>query len=395
MRSSEACAAPHGRNMRRGRHPNYERRSRPGNIAPAPSSNGNIGSTSSGVDKAESCSSKVVADCSSHSATSSSLGHFDEKSGTVPKIKWGNLDDDALVISKCCADSSGNALVGCSQLASLNDGSAVNISGALLNISVEESAAAIDPLPEKTAYESISRESHEENCREVTEIPREDLMGASGNVSCCADDGEAHVESLNTSHCEDGVDSATSTISCAPCSSVVSHEMSLPESQSFNNNHQDSELALSMLPVIANAPTEESLSTAGNAPLPLDNVVATIEEHLPLKDDITVIDDGRDESKERFRQRLWCFLFENLNRAIDELYLLCELECDIEQMDEATLVLDEAGSDFKELKSRVEDFEHCKRLPSQLVRDGMARPDHRRPHALSWEVTRCLPLYFS
>jgi len=63
------------------------------------------------------------------------------------------------------------------------------------------------------------------------------------------------------------------------------------------------------------------------------------------------------ESKERFRQRLWCFLFENLNRAIDELYLLCELECDVEQMKEAGVVLEEALSDFKELKSRVEGFD--------------------------------------
>ncbi|GJN11136.1 hypothetical protein PR202_ga29306 [Eleusine coracana subsp. coracana] len=60
------------------------------------------------------------------------------------------------------------------------------------------------------------------------------------------------------------------------------------------------------------------------------------------------------ESKERFRQRLWCFLFENLNRAVDELYLLCELECDMEQINESILVLEEAISDFQELKSRAE-----------------------------------------
>ncbi|PNY15203.1 hypothetical protein L195_g011895, partial [Trifolium pratense] len=63
------------------------------------------------------------------------------------------------------------------------------------------------------------------------------------------------------------------------------------------------------------------------------------------------------ESKERFRQRLWCFLFENLNRSVDELYLLCELECDLEQMKEAILVLQESASDFQELITRVEEFE--------------------------------------
>nr|GMC69639.1 uncharacterized protein LOC109193559 isoform X2 [Ipomoea batatas] len=96
------------------------------------------------------------------------------------------------------------------------------------------------------------------------------------------------------------------------------------------------------------------------------------------------------ESKERFRQRLWCFLFENLNRAVDELYLLCELECDMEQTKEAILVLEEAASDFKELNSRVKEFEKMKRTSSRVI-DGaplIMKSDHRRPHALSWEVRR-------
>ncbi|CAK7323248.1 unnamed protein product [Dovyalis caffra] len=96
------------------------------------------------------------------------------------------------------------------------------------------------------------------------------------------------------------------------------------------------------------------------------------------------------ESKERFRERLWCFLFENLNRAVDELYLLCELECDVEQMKEAVLVLEEAASDFKELTTRVQEFENVKRSSPQSI-DGppiSLKSDHRRPHALSWEVRR-------
>ncbi|CAK8563221.1 unnamed protein product [Lathyrus sativus] len=95
------------------------------------------------------------------------------------------------------------------------------------------------------------------------------------------------------------------------------------------------------------------------------------------------------ESRERFRQRLWCFLFENLNRSVDELYLLCELECDLEQMKEAILVLEESASDFKELIARVEEFEKVKK--SSQVIDGVPailKSDHRRPHALSWEVRR-------
>ncbi|CAD6217363.1 unnamed protein product [Miscanthus lutarioriparius] len=96
------------------------------------------------------------------------------------------------------------------------------------------------------------------------------------------------------------------------------------------------------------------------------------------------------ESKERFRQRLWCFLFENLNRAVDELYLLCELECDMEQINESILVLEEAISDFQELKSRAEHFDNTKKSPG-VPKEGMpmaVKADHRRPHALSWEVRR-------
>ncbi|XP_047337958.1 S phase cyclin A-associated protein in the endoplasmic reticulum-like isoform X2 [Impatiens glandulifera] len=99
---------------------------------------------------------------------------------------------------------------------------------------------------------------------------------------------------------------------------------------------------------------------------------------------------GSADCKERFRQRLWCFLFENLNRAVDELYLLCELECDLEQVKEAILVLQESALDFKELKSRVEEFEKLKKSSSQLT-DGpltIMKSDHRRTHALSWEVRR-------
>lgn len=108
------------------------------------------------------------------------------------------------------------------------------------------------------------------------------------------------------------------------------------------------------------------------------------------------IDKNGDESKERFRERLWCFLFENLNRAIDELYLLCELECDWEQMKEAILVLEEAASDFRDLNSRVEEFEKVKKSSSHIV-DGAPltmKSDHRRPHALSWEVSTLVCLLF-
>ncbi|MED6221115.1 hypothetical protein PIB30_051254 [Stylosanthes scabra] len=127
------------------------------------------------------------------------------------------------------------------------------------------------------------------------------------------------------------------------------------------------------------ASIEVRASRHGNA----ENL-ASNSQNLSSSEDV-----DSNESKERFRQRLWCFLFENLNRSVDELYLLCELECDLEQMKEAILVLEEAASDFKELITRVEEFEKVKKSSQTL--DGVPvilKSDHRRPHALSWEVRR-------
>ncbi|KAL3513098.1 hypothetical protein ACH5RR_025815 [Cinchona calisaya] len=135
--------------------------------------------------------------------------------------------------------------------------------------------------------------------------------------------------------------------------------------------------------------TEESIvvTSVGNFECQPVDVVLNDLKKAQIVDHI---DENGDESKERFRERLWCFLFENLNRAIDELYLLCELECDLEQMKEAILVLEEAASDFRELNSRVEDFEKVRKSSSDIL-DGAPltmKSDHRRPHALSWEVRR-------
>jgi hypothetical protein len=65
-----------------------------------------------------------------------------------------------------------------------------------------------------------------------------------------------------------------------------------------------------------------------------------------------------------------------------------ELECDMEQINESILVLEEAISDFQELKSRAEHFDSAKKYPS-VPKEGMPmalKADHRRPQALSWEV---------
>lgn len=47
-----------------------------------------------------------------------------------------------------------------------------------------------------------------------------------------------------------------------------------------------------------------------------------------------------------FRQKLWYYLFRNMNHAIDELYCMCELESSIEQGELADRVLKSCSLDF-------------------------------------------------
>lgn len=65
-------------------------------------------------------------------------------------------------------------------------------------------------------------------------------------------------------------------------------------------------------------------------------------------------------------------------------------------MKEAILVLDEAGIDFKELKSRVDGVAKVKKAPalpspqssasSRSSVSGVVEKQQRRPHAIAWEV---------
>lgn len=330
----------------------------------------------------------------------------------VSKIKWGDLDDASLILNKCTVYSHGTSKVGCGHGALLDDEAAVNVdalkAGAPHSPSEKERAAATsedaEPCPDEMISKSVTEESLEENCREVDETPPEDLtlIGSNAEVSfsndVAASFGKAHDKLTESSQYEGGDDSAVATTSGAPCHSVAPKEEMMPERQGPDDKLQNAVINISKVPIVSNtshtsSSLQDLIPRSDHDCQPKNDLTVINEVKVSLKEGLEVVDDpggvGQEESKERFRQRLWCFLFENLNRAVDELYLLCELECDMEQIEEAILVLDEAGSDFRELKSRVEGFESSKRLPSQMTRDGMtvnARTDHRRPHALSWEV---------
>ncbi|EYU23579.1 hypothetical protein MIMGU_mgv1a000155mg [Erythranthe guttata] len=181
------------------------------------------------------------------------------------------------------------------------------------------------------------------------------------NIACTDNEEEAMTTSANSS-CESGLPD----ISVAPL--IDNSDILLQENEEPGTSGES---------ILA-----DSVEECGNQECKEDSV-----DLLDAQTADAIDSDATGESKERFRERLWCFLFENLNRAVDELYLLCELECDLDQMKEASLVLEEAASDFRELKSRIEKFEKSKRASSRGA-DGallMVQSDHRRPHALSWE----------
>lgn len=333
-----------------------------------------------------------------------------DKSDVVHKIKWGDLEDDALLphhentvgAGIKFGDIGNDNLVACRKNVDNH-----NLVSPLTCANPQENSlvAAADA----DADADICRNKVSEmNCTEVNEISLEDdeviivndkKVDPDVEVSICKDihtkdDNPENDDRLGTGPSGEDVgivvklqgpviipDAGNSDISEVPITNrgsstaAISQSTKLvPPKKSGPDFSGDSTFT---------GPTEDQGG-------PSDG---TIHDDMQNTQIMNALGEGQTvESKERFRQRLWCFLFENLNRAVDELYLLCELECDVEQMKEANLVLEEAASDFRELNVRVEDFENVKRSTPQII-DGAPitlKSEHRRPHALSWEVRRMM-----
>ncbi|XVF08971.1 hypothetical protein REPUB_Repub07fG0050400 [Reevesia pubescens] len=324
-----------------------------------------------------------------------------DKAHIVHKIKWGDLEDDVLVAHHennvgaeiKFGDIGDDNLLGRRKhgntFNSLSGSSCTNLEENTVEVSMDVGSHSCKASP-LTPKDEIM----EETCKEVNEISSEVVEAQTGNVKIISeDDGykEIHTELIK----DNQVDSIF--LSCQASGTAVGPEV--PDVTLEVGKPKISEVS-----IIDGVSSLEMVSQDAVSPLPENSGPETLRESVMTdciqegrKPDlskaqiITALGDvDAGESKERFRERLWCFLFENLNRAVDELYLLCELECDLEQMKEAILVLEEAASDFKELTTRVEEFENVKKSSSQLV-DSVSitlKSDHRRPHALSWEVRR-------
>ncbi|KAM1186535.1 hypothetical protein FF1_015677 [Malus domestica] len=330
-----------------------------------------------------------------------------DNSEVVAKIKWGDLEGDGLALP--CANLVGakikfGAIGDDNLVVSSEHGnghkfvSSTNLQKSTL---VAESVDAKDQLCEDKCKDQLC----EDKCKEVNIISSEKAEELILNEKRLdLDYSTSNCKDIDTEHVEVVADDSLSASPLAGEEAVTVEKCQTPVVLPEVGDHEIPEVS-----VITGDSIEVHVSEdKGLIPPKRDHGISEVSTYTASDEDHEGTQCGMihdmsnsqnmsalgecdtDESKERFRQRLWCFLFENLNRAVDELYLLCELECDVEQMKEAILVLEEAASDFRDLSTRVEDFEEIKRSSSQII-DGVPitlKSDHRRPHALSWEVRR-------
>uniref|UniRef100_A0A1A7WK40 S phase cyclin A-associated protein in the ER n=1 Tax=Iconisemion striatum TaxID=60296 RepID=A0A1A7WK40_9TELE len=100
------------------------------------------------------------------------------------------------------------------------------------------------------------------------------------------------------------------------------------------------------------------------------------------------LDKGSDKSPTKVRQprkvdlraRYWAFLFENLRRAVDEIYVTCESDQSVLECKEVLMMLDNYVRDFKALIDWIQLQEKLENTDAQ-----------NRPTSLAWEVRKMSP----
>ncbi|XP_043933400.1 S phase cyclin A-associated protein in the endoplasmic reticulum [Protopterus annectens] len=89
---------------------------------------------------------------------------------------------------------------------------------------------------------------------------------------------------------------------------------------------------------------------------------------------------SRQPRKVDLRARYWAFLFENLRRAVDEIYVTCESDQSVVECKEVLMMLDNYVRDFKALIDWIELQEKLEKTDAQ-----------NRPTSLAWEVRKMSP----
>lgn len=345
-------------------------------------------------------------------STSTGNENVTEKKPDMVRIKWGDLEDDVLAsghgssaVEIKFGEIGDDDLAMCGKSRNVYDLGSCNLSqnDPVVDINVEEGVDAACDTCHKSSLSPIEG-SLGDNCKDICEVTLNDVK-----TTTTSKEIDTKLTHLHKDLAENDVEPTNTDSLCAEevsddefqCSSIGESakivEIQAPilldgDDVALSAARADDVDANSV--VIAEnselvSSDQSPLEVSGN-PNSVDLPNGTSTNNLTKAPRCALGEPEEGESRERFRERLWCFLFENLNRAIDELYLLCELECDLEQVKEAILVLQEAESDFRELNIRVQEFEKMKKNSSQSA-SGAAmstKGDHRRPHALSWEVRR-------
>nr|XP_055047817.1 S phase cyclin A-associated protein in the endoplasmic reticulum isoform X4 [Misgurnus anguillicaudatus] len=102
----------------------------------------------------------------------------------------------------------------------------------------------------------------------------------------------------------------------------------------------------------------------------------------------SILDKGAEKSPTKTRQprkvdlraRYWAFLFDNLRRAVDEIYVTCESDQSVVECKEVLMMLDNYVRDFKALIDWIQLQEKLENTDAQ-----------NRPTSLAWEVRKMSP----
>ncbi|XP_026058749.1 S phase cyclin A-associated protein in the endoplasmic reticulum-like isoform X4 [Carassius auratus] len=103
---------------------------------------------------------------------------------------------------------------------------------------------------------------------------------------------------------------------------------------------------------------------------------------------VAILDKGPEKSPTKTRQprkvdlraRYWAFLFDNLRRAVDEIYVTCESDQSVVECREVLMMLDNYVRDFKALIDWIQLQEKLEKTDAQ-----------NRPTSLAWEVRKMSP----
>ncbi|XP_057691782.1 S phase cyclin A-associated protein in the endoplasmic reticulum isoform X1 [Corythoichthys intestinalis] len=113
-------------------------------------------------------------------------------------------------------------------------------------------------------------------------------------------------------------------------------------------------------------------STAVESKSPAGALLDKATEKSPTK--------ARQPRKVDLRARYWAFLFDNLRRAVDEIYVTCESDQSVVECKEVLMMLDNYVRDFKALIDWIQLQEKLEKTDAQ-----------NRPTSLAWELRKMSP----